>query len=262
MTTAPVANAEVPLDRAPSTVQRLVAELFGTFLLVTGVIGAALFFAPRFGALPVALAVGLTIVGGGYAVGHISGGHFNPAVTLSAAVAGRFAWRDVLPYVAAQLVGGVLAGAVLAAIRAGVPSGSGVNTFTAVSNGWGGLSGLHASFGAVALTEFLVTLLFTLIVLGVTDRRAPSGFAPLAIGASLTLCHLIAIPISNASLNPARSLATALWGGPDALAQLWLFFLVPMLGGVVAGAISRLVLEGRPAQATPLAGARPLTSQR
>jgi aquaporin Z len=262
MTTAPVANAEVPLDAPPSTVQRLAAELFGTFLLVTGVIGAALFFAPKFGALPVALAVGLTIIGGGYAVGHISGGHFNPAVTLSAAVAGRFAWRDVLPYFGAQLVGGLLAGVLLAAIRSGVPSGSDLNTFTAVSNGWGVLSGLHASFGAVALTEFLITLLFTVIILGVTDRRAPSGFAPIAIGASLTLFHLIAIPISNASLNPARSLATAVWGGPDALAQLWLFFVAPLLGGAVAGIVYRLVLESRRSGATTPGTAQQPTPKR
>jgi aquaporin Z len=245
MTDAPVANTDVPLDRAPGLLQRLLAELFGTLLLVTGVIGTALFFAPRFGALPVAIAVGLTIIGGGYAVGHISGGHFNPAVTLSAAVAGRFAWRDVLPYFVAQLVGGLLAGLLLAAIRAGIPSGSGVNTFTAVSNGWGDLSGLHASLGTVALTEFLITLLFTLVILGVTDRRAPSGFAPLAIGGALTLFHLVAIPISNASLNPARSLATAVWGGPDALAQLWLFFVAPLAGAAVAGVLNRFALDER-----------------
>jgi aquaporin Z len=259
---APVVNAEVPLEVAPSMAQRLSAELFGTLLLVTGVIGTALFFAPRFGALPVAIAVGLTIIGGGYAVGHVSGGHFNPAVTLSAAVAGRFAWRDVLPYIAAQLAGGVLAGALLAAIRAGVPAGSGLNTFTAVSNGWGDLSGLHASLGAVALTEFLITLLFTLIILGVTDRRAPTGFAPFAIGAALTLFHLVAIPISNASLNPARSLATALWGGPDALAQLWLFFVAPLLGGAAAGVVYRHVFEGRSSGAAPtLTAERPATER-
>ncbi len=245
MTTAPVVDAEITLDTAPSILGRAAAELFGTFVLVTGVIGTALFFAPRFGALPVAIAVGLTIVGAAYAVGHISGGHFNPAVTLSAAVSGRFAWRDVLPYVTAQLVGGVLAGCVLAAIRSGIPDSPSLNTFTAVSNGWGVLSGLHASFAAVAVTEIVVTAVFTMIVLGVTDRRAPTGFAPLAIGATLTLCHLVAIPISNASLNPARSLATALWGGPDALAQLWLFFVAPLLGAVISGVVHRTVIDRR-----------------
>ncbi|MDQ1530674.1 MAG: aquaporin [Microbacteriaceae bacterium] len=252
MTNTSVVNADIPLDPTPSLPQRLAAEVFGTFVLVTGVIGTALFFAPQFGALPVAIAVGLTIIGGAYAVGHISGGHFNPAVTLSAAVAGRFAWRDVLPYMLAQLVGGLVAGSVLAAIRAGIPSGEKVNTFTAVSNGWGSLSGLHASMAAVALTEALLTAVFTMLILGVTDRRAPSGFAPLAIGASLTLIHLIAIPISNASVNPARSLATAVWGGPDALGQLWLFFIAPLIGGAVAGLVYRAVFERTSRRAVPV----------
>lgn len=238
MSTPPVVDADTAIEPSPTLVHRMLAEVFGTMLLVTGVLGTALFFAPQFGALPVAIAIGATIVAGAYAVGHISGGHFNPAVTLAAAVAGRFDWKDVGPYVIAQVVGGVVASSILAAIRAGIPS-KGVNTFTAVSNGWGDLSALHASLGAVALTEIVLTLFFALIILGVTDRSAPSGFAPLAIGFALMMFHLIAIPISNASLNPARSIASAIWGGPDALAQLWLFIVAPLVGGAVAGLIWR-----------------------
>jgi aquaporin Z len=235
MTDKPVVNADIPLDTALSLVGRLIAELFGTFMLVTGVIGAALFFAPQFGPLPVALAIGLTVIAAAYAVGHISGGHFNPAVTLGAAAAGRFAWKDVVPYIVAQLIGGALASTILLAIRSGIPETDKVNTFTAVSNGWGSLSGLHASFVAVAVTEIVLTALFLYVILGVTDRRAPSGFAPLAIGFTLILFHLIAIPISNASFNPARSLATAIYGGPDAIAQVWLFFVAPVVGALIAG---------------------------
>lgn len=240
----PVLDADAAPE-SPSLTARLIAEVFGTFVLVTGVIGTALFFAPQFGALPVAIAIGLTIIGAAYAVGHISGGHFNPAVTLAAAVAGRFAWKDVVPYWIAQVVGGLIASSILAAIRAGIPADQKVNTFTAVSNGWGNLSGLHANLLSVALIEFLLTALFVLVILGVTDRRAPSGFAPIAIGLTLTLIHLIAIPVSNASVNPARSIATAVWGGPDALAQLWLFLVVPLVGGAVGGLLFKPLLGRR-----------------
>jgi aquaporin Z len=234
MAKAPVVNADVVDAPAPSMVARASAEVFGTFVLVFGVIGTALFFAPSFGAMSVAIAVGLTIVGAAYAIGHISGGHFNPAVTLAAAAAGRFAWRDVLPYVIAQIVGGLLATTVLFAIRAGIDADA-VNDWTAVSNGWGELSALNANLVSVLVTEFVITALFVYIILGVTDRRAPTGFAPLAIGLSLTLFHFVAIPISNASLNPARSIATAVYGGPDALAQLWLFIVAPVAAGLIAG---------------------------
>lgn len=231
----PVAVSDVSLDASPSLPSRALAELFGTLLLVGGVIGTALFLAPQFGAVAVAIAVGLTIVGGGYAVGHISGGHFNPAVTLAAAAAGRFAWKDVPTYVIAQVIGGALATTILFAIRAGIADTDKVNSFTAVSNGWGDLSGLHANLVSVALTELVLTAVFLYVILGVTDRRAPSGFAPLAIGGTLTLLHLVAIPISNASFNPARSIATAIYGGPDALAQLWLFLVAPLVGALIAG---------------------------
>jgi len=229
----PVANADVDLDAAPTLTRRIGAEVFGTFVLVFGVIGTALFASSSTGLLGVALAVGLTVIGAAYAVGHISGGHFNPAVTLGAAAAGRFAWSDVLPYIVAQVIGGALATSVLFAIRAGGPSGLG--TFSDVSNGYGDRSPGGFTLLSVIIAEVVLTAIFLFVILGVTDRRAPSGFAPLAIGFTLTLIHLVAIPISNASINPARSIATAIYGGGDSLTQLWVFLLAPLVGGLIAG---------------------------
>jgi aquaporin Z len=232
-TSPDVVNADVPLD-TPSLLKRLIAEFFGTFLLVFGVIGTAFFSSGSTGILGVALAVGLTVVAAAYAVGHISGGHFNPAVSIGAAAAGRFSWRDVLPYVGAQVVGGALATTILFFIRAGAPADSFAD-FAAVSNGFGDLSPAGFNLLSVLLTEVVVTAVFLYVILGVTDRRAPSGFAPLAIGLALTLLHLVAIPVSNASLNPARSIATAIYGGPDALIQIWAFILAPIVGALIAG---------------------------
>lgn len=221
----------------PSLVSRLVAETFGTFMLVFGVIGAALFISSATGPLAVALAVGIAVLASAYAVGHISGGHFNPAVSLGAAAAGRMPWTLVAPYVGAQVVGGLAATAVLLAIGSGTGS---MPDFEAVSNGFGELSPGGFSLISVIVAEFVVTLLFVWIILGVTAPGATTaGFAPLAIGLALTLFHLVAIPISNASLNPARSLATAVFGGPDALLQLWVFLVVPPLGALVAGVTYR-----------------------
>lgn len=239
-----VINADVELVAAPTLAKRLAAETFGTFLLVFGVIGAALFASSNTGILGVALAVGIAVLGAAYAVGHISGGHFNPAVSIGAAAAGRFAWSDVLPYVGAQLVGGVLATTILFGIRSGAPEGTFAG-FDAVSNGFGEHS--PAGFGliSVLLAEVVVTAVFLYVILGVTDRRAPSGFAPLAIGLTLAMLHLVAIPISNASLNPARSLATAIYGGPDALAQLWVFFVAPVIGALIAGFTYNLLFDSK-----------------
>ena len=229
-----VVNADVDLDAAPSLAKRIGAEVFGTFVLVFGVIGTAIFSSANTGWLGVSLAVGITVIGAAYAVGHISGGHFNPAVTLGAAAAGRFAWSDVLPYIGAQVVGGALASTVLFGIRAGAPEGTFAG-FDAVSNGFDAHSPAGFSLVSVLLAEIVVTGVFLYVILGVTDRRAPSGFAPIAIGLTLTLLHLVAIPISNASLNPARSIATAIYGGPDALIQLWAFIVAPIVGAVIAG---------------------------
>ncbi|MDO7881170.1 aquaporin Z [Antiquaquibacter soli] len=232
-----VANADVDVDSASSLAQRVTAELFGTFLLVGGVIGTALFSSPNTGWLGVALAVGLTVIGGAYAVGHISGGHFNPAVTLGAAASGRFAWRDVPYYVLAQIIGGALATTVLFIVASNGPEGflaSAVESGFA-SNGFGEHSPAGFNLLAVIVTEVVLTAVFLYVILGVTDRRAPSGFAPLAIGLTLTLLHLVAIPVSNASFNPARSIATAIYGGPDALIQLWVFIVAPIVGALIAG---------------------------
>jgi len=227
--------AESPVPA--SLVRRLIAETFGTYLLVFGVIGAALFFAPDNGALPVALAVGLAVLTGAYAVGSISGGHFNPAVTIGAAAAGRSRWADLLPYWIAQIIGGVLATLTFGLF--GVLSGKSLD-FGAVSNGYDAHSPLGFSLGSVLVAEIIATMLFVLIILGVTAAGSTTaGFAPLAIGLALTLVHLVMIPISNSSGNPARSIATAVLGGPDALAQLWVFLVAPLVGGLIAGFIYR-----------------------
>lgn len=246
VTSAPsVANSDVTLAAAPSLLARLVAELFGTFVLVIGVIGTAFFSSGSTGILGVALAVGIAVLGAAYAVGHISGGHFNPAVSIGAAAAGRFAWSDVLPYIGAQVVGGALATTVLFFIKAGAPAGTFAG-FDAVSNGYDAHSPAGFGLGAVLLTEVVVTAVFLYVILGVTDRRAPSGFAPLAIGLTLTLMHLISIPVSNASLNPARSIATAIYGGPDALIQLWAFIVAPIVGALIAGFTYKFLFDRAP----------------
>jgi aquaporin Z len=227
---------------------RLIAEAFGTFLLVFGLIGAALFASSDTGIVGVALAVGLSVVIGAYAFGPISGAHFNPAVTLGAASAGRLPWRDVLPYIAAQLVGGAAATSLLFAIAAGGPRGfldSAVDNGFA-SNGYDEHSPGHFNLIAVILIEFILTAMFIWVILSVTHRLAAAGFAPLAIGLSLTLIHLVSIPVSNTSVNPARSIATAIFGGPAALGQLWVFLLVPIAGAMVAGFSYKALFDRAP----------------
>jgi len=211
------------------------AEFIGTFTLVSAVCGAALFSAPSAGLVAVAFAVGLSVLAMAFAVGHISGGHFNPAVTFGLVVAGRFKLEDSFGYVAAQVLGGAAAAGVFYLVLQGAPAGK-WNTFLAISNTYA-LSG-GFSMGAVALTEFVITALFLVVIVGATSDRAPAGFAPIAIGLALTLFHLIAIPVSNASLNPARSTATAIFGGADAWNCLWLFWVAPIAGGAVGGCIA------------------------
>lgn len=223
------ASAPFPL------VSRLVAEAFGTFVLVLGVLGAALFISPVAGPLPVALGVGLAVLVSAYAVGHISGGHFNPAVSLGVAAAGRMPWIDVLWYALAQIVGGILAAGILFAIRAGNTSGN-LLDFAAVSNGFGEHSPNGFSLLAVIITEIVVTAVFLWIILGVTaPGSTTAGFAPLAIGLALAMLHLVAIPVDNSSINPARSIASAVFGGPDALLQVWVFLVAPAAGALIAG---------------------------
>jgi aquaporin Z len=239
---ANITNADVALDASPTLVQRLVAELFGTFVLVLSVIGVAQFSSSNTGYLGVGFAAGIAVLAAAYAVGHISGGHFNPAVSIGAAAAGRFAWRDVPYYVGAQIVGGALATTILLAIRVGAP-GDPFAGFTATSNGYDAHSAGGFNVASVLLAELVATAIFVYVILGVTDRRAPSGFAPLAIGLTLFVLHLVTIPISNASLNPARSIATAIYGGPESLGQLWAFIVAPIAGALIAGLTYNLLFD-------------------
>lgn len=230
----------------PKMFQRLGAEFLGTFWLVFGGCGSAIFaagfMAPGadgqsvhvgIGFLGVALAFGLTVVTMAYAVGFISGAHFNPAVTVGLAVARRFEWRDVPGYVAVQVAGGLVAGGALALIAGGKDGFNPIGNMAA--NGFGEHSPGGYSLMAVFIAEALLTAVFLYVILGVTDDRAPVGFAPLAIGLALTLIHLISIPISNTSVNPARSTAVAFFNGNGAPEQLWVFWVAPLVGAVIAG---------------------------
>lgn len=233
-----------PVDTLPPTGNsRLGAEALGTFWLVLGGCGTAIFAAGAVGVLGVSLAFGLTVVTGAYALGHISGAHFNPAVTIGLAAAKRFDWKDVPAYIAAQLVGGTAAGAVLLMIangRDGFESDGGMAT-----NGYGDFSPAGYDLWAVIVAEILFTAMFLYVILGVTSKRATPAFAGLTIGLALTLIHLISIPISNTSVNPARSLGVAWFGGGDALGQVWVFLLAPVVGAVIAGVTHALITGDR-----------------
>ncbi|MBU9767222.1 aquaporin Z [Mycobacterium sp. TNTM28] len=220
---------------------RLAAEFIGTFWLVLGGCGSAVFaakfvsggFSVGIGFLGVALAFGLTVLTGVYAFGTISGGHFNPAVTLGAALARRVEWAALVPYWISQVLGGLLAGLVIYVIASGKEGWNATGNMAA--NGFGEHSPGGYSLTAVLLAEVILTAVFLLVILGSTDDRAPKGFAGLAIGLTLTLIHLVAIPISNTSVNPARSTAVAFFNGDGAPAQLWAFWLAPLVGAAVAG---------------------------
>lgn len=241
-----------------STPAKWLAELFGTFWLVFGGAGTAVFAAKQIasgtrddghfasynvgvGFLGVALAFGLTVVTMAYAVGHISGGHFNPAVTLGAAVGGRLPWRDVPGYWVSQLIGGLLGGLAIFTIANGKPGWEATGNMAA--NGYGAHSPGGYTLVAVAVAEIILTAFFIVVILGATDGRAPKGFGPLAIGLSLTLIHLISIPISNTSVNPARSMGVAFFNGDGAPAQLWAFFLFPLIGGAIGGVLYPLLFQ-------------------
>ncbi|MGX9189869.1 aquaporin Z [Stenotrophomonas sp. Ker107b] len=227
--------------------KRLAAEFLGTFWLVLGGCGSAV-LAANFGGdgnplgigfLGVALAFGLTVLTGAYAFGHVSGAHFNPAVSVGLWAGGRFPARDLLPYIVAQVLGGALAGFILLQIASGAPGfqidGSQAGTFA--SNGYGALSPGGYSVAAAFLCEVVLTAFFLIVIMGATHGNAPAGFAPIAIGLALTLIHLISIPVTNTSVNPARSTAVALFAGSGALSQLWLFWLAPLLGGLIGGIV-------------------------
>jgi aquaporin Z len=224
---------------------KLVAECLGTFWLVLGGCGSAVLAAafPELGIgfLGVSLAFGLTVLTGAYALGPISGGHFNPAVSLGLWAGGRFPAAHLLPYIVAQVVGAVIAAGVLYLIASGKAGFSLAGGFA--SNGFGEHSPGKYSFGAAAITEVVMTFMFLIVILGATHKRAPVGFAGLAIGLALTLIHLISIPVTNTSVNPARSTGPALFVGGWALQQLWLFWLAPIAGAIAAGFVSRAVFD-------------------
>ena len=234
--------------------QRLAAEFFGTFWLVFGGCGSAVLAAGvpdvGIGYLGVALAFGLTVVTMAYAVGHVSGGHFNPAISVGLAMGGRFPWRDVPTYAATQVAAAIAAAATLWVVANGQAGFSATQSGFA-TNGYGDLSPGGYSLLAVVVAEVLLTAFFLYIILGATDTRAPKGFAPLAIGLSLTLIHLVSIPVSNTSVNPARSTGPALFAGAEPLGQLWVFWLAPIAGALIAGATYAL-LFGKQRPAVPL----------
>lgn len=232
--------------------KKLMAEFLGTFWLVLGGCGSAVLAAafPQLGIgfAGVSLAFGLTVVTMAYAVGHISGGHFNPAVTLGLWAGGRFSARGVLPYVIAQIVGGIAGAAIIYLIASG-KAGFDASASGFASNGYGEHSPGGFSLQAAAITEFVLTAFFLTVIHGATDERAPVGFAPLAIGLCLTLIHLISIPVTNTSVNPARSTAVAIFQGGWALEQLWLFWVMPLAGGVIGGFIYRFLSKKKKSDA-------------
>lgn len=237
---------------------KLIAEFFGTFWLVFGGCGSAV-LAAKFiaadgatsfnlgiGFVGVALAFGLTVLTMAYAIGHISGCHLNPAVSVGLCVGGRFPAAELLPYIVVQVLGGLAGSAVLWVIASGQAGFTTAAGFAA--NGYGDHSPGHYALSAAFVSEMVLTCFFLLIILGATDGRAPKGFAPIAIGLGLTLIHLIGIPVTNLSVNPARSTAPALFVGGWALQQLWLFWVAPLLGAILAGLIYP-VMAGKPARA-------------
>jgi len=225
--------------------KRSFAEFLGTFWLVFGGCGSAVLAAAfpnvGIGLLGVSLAFGLTVLTMAYAIGHISGCHLNPAVTVGLAAGGRFSWSEVVPYAIAQVIGAIVAAALLYLIASG-KAGFDLSAGLA-SNGYGEHSPGHYSLGAALITELVMTFMFLMIILGATDARAPQGFAPLAIGLALTLIHLISIPVTNTSVNPARSTGPALVVGGWALQQLWMFWVAPIAGAAIAGIVYRLFAE-------------------
>ncbi len=239
---------------SPTTAHKLAAEFLGTFVLVFGGCGSAVLAANfpdaktntlGIGLLGVALAFGLTVLVMAYAVGHISGGHFNPAVTIGALLAGRMPAKDVAGYIVTQIVAGLAAGGVLFVIASGKAGFDASAGFA--SNGYGDHSPGGYSLLACLLIEVVLTAVFLWVILGTTDTRAPKGFAPIAIGLALTLIHLISIPVTNTSVNPARSLGVAAYAGGPYLGQVWLFFVAPLVGAAIAGLSYRALQSQAPA---------------
>ncbi len=223
--------------------KRMGAEFFGTFWLVLGGCGSAVLAAayPQLGIgfVGVALAFGLTVLTMAYAVGHISGCHLNPAVSLGLWVGGRFPAKDLVPYVIAQVAGAAAGAGILYLIATGAPSFDITGGFA--TNGYGLHSPGEYTMTAAIICEVVMTAMFLMVILGATDKRAPKGFAPIAIGLALTLIHLISIPVTNTSVNPARSTGVAIFQGSWALQQLWLFWAAPLVGAIVGGIAYRLI---------------------
>jgi aquaporin Z len=221
--------------------RRLTAEFIGTFWLVLGGCGSAVLAAGvpavGIGYAGVSLAFGLTVLTGAYAFGHVSGAHFNPAVSFGLFMGGRFPAKDLIPYWVAQVIGGIAGAAVLYAIASGAAGFDGSAGFA--SNGYGEHSPQHYSMAAGFISEVVMTFMFLIVILGATHKNAPAGFAPIAIGLALTLIHLISIPVTNTSVNPARSIAVAIFQGSWAVQQLWLFLLAPLIGAGLAGLVQR-----------------------
>ncbi|MDV5043450.1 aquaporin Z [Vibrio diabolicus] len=224
---------------------KYLAEAFGTFWLVLGGCGSAVLAAGfpdvGIGLLGVALAFGLTVLTMAFAIGHISGCHLNPAVTVGLWAGGRFETKDVAPYIIAQVIGGLIAGGILYVIATG-QAGFDVVGSGFAANGYGEHSPGQYSMLAALVSEVVMTMMFLIVIMGATDKRAPQGFAPIAIGLCLTLIHLISIPVTNTSVNPARSTAVAMYVGDWAVSQLWLFWIAPILGGVLGAVIYKNLL--------------------
>ncbi len=224
--------------------KKLTAEFIGTFWLVLGGCGSAVLAAAfpevGIGLLGVSLAFGLTVLTLVYGLGHVSGAHFNPAVSFGLWVGGRFEGKELLPYIIAQVLGGICGAAVLYLIASGKPDFE-LGGFAA--NGYGAHSPGGYSLTAALIAEVVMTMMFLMIILGATDKRAPAGFAGIAIGLGLTLIHLISIPVTNTSVNPARSTSQALFVGDWAIGQLWLFWVAPIVGAIIAGIIYKAVFE-------------------
>ncbi|EPB0664827.1 aquaporin Z [Vibrio alginolyticus] len=224
---------------------KYLAEAFGTFWLVLGGCGSAVLAASfpevGIGLLGVSLAFGLTVLTMAFAIGHISGCHLNPAVTVGLWTGGRFETKDVAPYIISQVIGGLIAGGVLYVIASG-QAGFDVVGSGFAANGYGEHSPGQYSMIAALVTEVVMTMMFLIVIMGATDKRAPKGFAPIAIGLCLTLIHLISIPVTNTSVNPARSTAVAVYVGEWAVSQLWLFWIAPIVGGVLGAVIYKNLL--------------------
>lgn len=231
-------------DSTPKFINRFLAEVFGTFVLVFSVIGAALFathvkdgamFTDGAGVVGVALALGLGVLIAAYTVGGISGGHFNPAVTLGLAVAGKFAWKDVIGYIVAQFIGALIGSSILFAIASNSPYLAKFQEGGFASNGYAADATQGYGIVAALIVETVATAILVWVIQGATDKLNPAGFAPIAIGFALVVLNIVAVPISGAGFNPARSFATAVYGGATPMSQLWVFFVFPIVGAIIAG---------------------------